>query len=130
MNIKINTTWDDGVIIGGVGIQKQQKSTAGKSGERRTTVAELKRMAVDPEYRRMGVAKALLDTAIEFAKQQGYDVIILDTSEIQQEAMRFYLKCGFEEIGVTRLLFSSSVLSDTITRSQHKGDLLDPIPRD
>ncbi|XP_023932654.1 uncharacterized protein LOC112042394 [Lingula anatina] len=92
----------DGVIIGGVGIQKQQKSTAGKSGERRTTVAELKRMAVEPEYRRMGVAKALLDTAIEFAKQQGYDVIILDTSEIQQEAMRFYLKCGFEEIGVTR----------------------------
>ncbi|XP_013390719.1 N-acetyltransferase 8-like [Lingula anatina] len=90
----------DGVIIGATGIQEQQKAPMGKPREGRYTVAVLKRMAVEPVYRRKVVAKALLDTAIEFAKEQGYDVMVLYTIEIQFEAMCFYLKHGFEKKGV------------------------------
>ncbi|XP_013390720.1 N-acetyltransferase 8-like [Lingula anatina] len=91
----------DGVIIGATGIQEQQMAPVDKSGERRGTVAVLKRMAVESAYRRMGVAKALLDTAIEFAKEQCYDVMVLYTIEVQFEATCFYLKHGFEKKGVT-----------------------------
>ncbi|XP_013390709.1 uncharacterized protein LOC106159075 [Lingula anatina] len=88
----------DKKIIAAVGIQ--EKSSTGNSPEaKQTSVAVLQRLVVEPEYRRMGVADALIKTALEFCKEQKYEEVILDTSEVQHDAMRYYSKRGFVEIG-------------------------------
>jgi len=54
------------------------------------------RMAVLPEYRRMGIATALLQALLRVAKQRGYKEICLSA---QQGIMGLYRKQGFEPVG-------------------------------
>ena len=54
------------------------------------------RLAVLREYRRQGVATALLRHLLDLAKQRGYERIALSA---QQSVMEFYLKQGFEPVG-------------------------------
>ena len=65
----------------------------GKSGE---VVGRLRRMAVLPEFRRLGVAKQLLDTLLSYAKQVGYKQIVLLTTSAQEAAIKFYTKHDFQ----------------------------------
>ena len=59
----------------------------------------LRRMRVTEAWRRKGVAKALLDEAIDFCRSCGYDHLILDTTEHQTAAQRLYEKAGFVRLG-------------------------------
>jgi putative acetyltransferase len=61
-------------------------------------VAELKRMYVNPDYRRRGVAQQLMDVSLTFAKQAGYQTVRLDTLCTMIPAMTLYRKNGFMEI--------------------------------
>ena len=54
------------------------------------------RMAVLIEYRRQGIASALLQQLLDVAKQQGHQHISLSA---QQSVTDFYLKHGFAPIG-------------------------------
>jgi len=63
-----------------------------------STVAELKRMYVNPDYRRRGVAQQLMDVSLMFAKQAGYQSVRLDTLCTMIPAMTLYRKNGFIEI--------------------------------
>ncbi|XP_013390743.1 probable N-acetyltransferase camello [Lingula anatina] len=87
----------DDKIIGCAGIQ--EASPTNGLDESPGTVAELRWMVVEAEYRRFGAASALLGNAIEFCKTRGYKELTLVTSEVQNNAICFYLKYGFEEIG-------------------------------
>jgi len=60
---------------------------------------ELKRLYVKPEYRRQGIAEALLDRIIEEARESGYSCMVLDTMPGLKEAIRLYEKKGFYRIG-------------------------------
>ena len=71
-------------VIGMVGIEKHSKS-----------IAELRRMVVDHLSRRRGVGRYLLARAEEHCGRFGYRQIILNTSELQQPAMRFYEANGY-----------------------------------
>lgn len=55
--------------------------------------AYLGNMYVKPEFRRRGIASALLDRAVSEAKSLGCERILLHSSE---EGRRIYEKCGFE----------------------------------
>jgi GNAT superfamily N-acetyltransferase len=74
----------DGAVVGMAGIERQ---SAGK--------AELRRMIVDRAHRRRGIARALLAAAESFCRDAGYVFIVLNTSELQQPAMRLYEASGY-----------------------------------
>lgn len=61
-------------------------------------IAELKRMYVQPAQRGKGLAKDLLQKAINFAKQAGYKKIRLDTLATMTPAINLYKQFGFYEI--------------------------------
>lgn len=54
------------------------------------TTAEIKRMRVTRTHRRRGVARLLVDIAEDFCRRNGYQRIILDTTNRQQPAQRLY----------------------------------------
>ena len=61
-------------------------------------VAELQRIAVAPEWRRRGVAAALLDAVAAIAVPAGADRILLEVREDNAAALSFYAAHGFVEV--------------------------------
>lgn len=62
------------------------------------TYAEVKRMYVDPQYRGLGFAKALLNHLIAYTQAQHISCLRLETGIYQIEAMALYEKLGFVRI--------------------------------
>lgn len=58
-------------------------------------VAKLKRMFVLIDYHGSGVGQKLLNYAIDFAKNQGFVKIILNTHKLMKRAHKFYEKNNF-----------------------------------
>jgi GNAT superfamily N-acetyltransferase len=58
-------------------------------------VAEIKRMYVDPAFRGLGVARALLRRLIDDARAAGYGRLQLETAVWMVEAHALYRSCGF-----------------------------------
>ena len=52
--------------------------------------------AVSPEFRGMGVGRALMNRAIEWAKHQNFPGITLETQDNNVPACRLYARCGFK----------------------------------
>ena len=50
---------------------------------------------VDPEYRRRGVGRALLDATLEFLKSRGAPRVVLTTAEHNDPAQRLFAGVGF-----------------------------------
>lgn len=61
-------------------------------------VAELQRIAVDPDVRRRGVASELLDEVVARARTAGADRVLLEVREGNAGAIAFYAARGFAEI--------------------------------
>ena len=59
--------------------------------------ALLKKVYVKEAYRGKGIAQQLLNMCLQYAKDQGYDYIILETYERLTRARNFYSKNGFLE---------------------------------
>ena len=59
-------------------------------------------IAVFPEYRRKGVATALIERACECAKEHGTDFISLEVRPSNVSALALYEKFGFEEMGLRK----------------------------
>jgi ribosomal protein S18 acetylase RimI-like enzyme len=63
------------------------------------TVAELKRMYVDPAHRGHGLGNALLQRAISSARDQQCHEIVLDTATAMTAAQQLYESAGFARTG-------------------------------
>ncbi len=74
-------------IIGGVAFRNFE-----------TSVCEMKRLFVYPEFQRMGFGKKLSEAIIKLAKEQGYKKMRLDTIEKLTTAIKIYQDLGFYEI--------------------------------
>ena len=61
-------------------------------------VAEIKRMYVRLGYRRHGYARAMLVAAENRARLLGYTAIVLETGQVQPEAMALYVGHGYQPI--------------------------------
>ena len=61
-------------------------------------VVELKLMFVLPKYQGRGYGKMLLNHAIDYAREQGYSKICLDTRRQFGAAQHLYRSNGFKEI--------------------------------
>lgn len=58
--------------------------------------AWLRRMAVTHDYRRKGIASALLDEVFRFCHEKNYSGVELITTECHDVAREFYVRKGFE----------------------------------
>jgi putative acetyltransferase len=77
----------DGVLLGGAGIYP----TAGLDSD----TCELVKMYLIPEVRRQGLGKMLIEHCINFARNQGYKQIYLETMPELSRAISLYEKMGF-----------------------------------
>ncbi len=70
----------------------------GAPEDRNRATAVLLRLFVRPESRRLGAARLLVGAAIAFAREAGFERLVLDTEKRQLEAAyRLYRSLGFEE---------------------------------
>lgn len=87
---ELNKYWvaenEEGVVVAGVGIGKLD----GVDG-----ICELQKMYCIKEARGTGVAKQLINTALDYAKKY-YKKCYLETLDNMIEAQKFYEKNGFE----------------------------------
>ncbi|KAF9949085.1 hypothetical protein BGZ72_009067 [Mortierella alpina] len=59
--------------------------------------AELRRLSVHPDYRRLGISKILVEKLVAHAVENGFKRVILSTTMVQKEALMGYIRCGFEK---------------------------------
>jgi tRNA dimethylallyltransferase len=68
------------------------------------TLAEIKRMRVQPDFQRRGFGQAILSALEERAHQLGYKELTLDTTTKQLPARALYEKNGYKETGRWRIV--------------------------
>jgi putative acetyltransferase len=76
---------DNGRLSGMFGLE----TTAGGSA------MELRRMYVDPDLRRRGIARAMLTFAEDECRRRGFKRLELSTSEVQTAALSLYRNSGY-----------------------------------
>lgn len=81
-------TTEDGQLKGFVGLRNQGDGHA-----------VLKRLAVLPEYEGQGTGRALVSELIEWARQNGFDRITLQTGGDEEAKAKIYEKVGFVVTG-------------------------------
>lgn len=87
--------------------------------------AELKRVWADPEFRRQGLARRIVEALEQAAEAQGYTRVYLTTGFRQPEARDLYLSLGY------RPLFDPEVpgeLYATLPFEKHIGALRGQVP--
>ena len=62
-------------------------------------VSEMKRLYVKPKFRGFGIAKSLVDSLIQKAKEANYSIIKLDTLSTMTAAIALYTSFGFVPTG-------------------------------
>ena len=64
-------------------------------------------IAVEEDYREMGIASELLDIAYDMSQERGVTSINLEVRESNEAAIRLYEKEGFEKIGLRKNFYSN-----------------------
>ncbi len=84
----------DGVVAGTVGLRKVDEETW-----------EFTKMAVDPAFRRKGIAEAISYASFKKAKQLGATRIILYSNTLNTGAIKLYEKLGFLHVPVEQGIY-------------------------
>ncbi len=63
-----------------------------------TTICEMKRLYMRPEFRGRGIGRVLTESLIAAAREIGYETMRLDTLPSMREAHELYRQIGFREI--------------------------------
>lgn len=61
--------------------------------------ADIESLAVDPDYQRMGIGKALMERIERMMVEHGISTSILEVRDRNSEAISFYQWLGYETIG-------------------------------
>lgn len=75
---------------------------------------DITNVAVSHIYRRKGVAKTIMESVIQFAKEQEMDCITLEVRESNSPAIALYEKMGFKNIGVRKNFYEKPIESAII----------------
>ncbi len=75
---------------------------------------ELRRIYVHPDWHGRGVADALVAESLRHALVQGHDVVWLGTNEMNDRAVAFYRKHGFEVVGSKTFRVGTAVEHDHV----------------
>jgi ribosomal-protein-alanine N-acetyltransferase len=83
-------------------------------------VVDLQRVGVHPDEQRHGIARALLQTALERARADGADRMLLEVSDGNAAALAFYTTEGFVEIDRRRRYYRDG--SDALVLCRYVGE--------
>jgi ribosomal-protein-alanine acetyltransferase len=72
-------------------------------------VADLIRIAVRPDARRSGTARALLGSLRELAAERGAERMMLEVADTNEPALGFYVASGFAEVARRRNYYGGGV---------------------
>jgi len=64
-------------------------------------IAELRRLRVAPEMRRMGIGLQLCRLVIEWSRHEGYRILVVNTTTPQLPALALYRNLGFRDAGIS-----------------------------
>lgn len=81
------------------GIQSIVDTATDNTNSNTDNIAEIMRLCVSVNARRIGIASALMETLIKFCINHGYKTIVATTMNVLNEAMEFYEAAGFQMIG-------------------------------
>ncbi|XP_039729281.1 putative N-acetyltransferase 8B [Pteropus medius] len=81
----------EGQVVGMVGALPAEEPTLRKKQ------VELFHLSVASECRGQGIAKALVRTLLQFARDQGYSEVVLATTMLQVSALALYESMGFQK---------------------------------
>ena len=73
-------------------------------------------LAVLPTYQRQGIAAALMERLIQFARERGMEQVILTC---KQEKLAYYSKFGFQNRGVSNSTHGGAVWYDMVLEMQN-----------
>jgi carbonic anhydrase len=68
----------------------------------RAGVCEMKRLFVRDGFRGSGCGRALVESVIAWARNAGYQRMLLDTLPAMEQAQRLYARLGFREVAAYR----------------------------
>lgn len=92
-----------GKVVGSVFVMRQSD-----------TIAKLRLLYVEPETRGLGIGKLLVNTAIGFAKNTGYETLALWTNAQLESARFIYEKAGFQKVSEEpHTMFGKSMVGET-----------------
>lgn len=84
-NATFLVAWEGDRVIGSGALVPRENGTA-----------EIVRMSVAADQRRKGVGRQILQKLCEQAKRNGYERIVLETTETWAEVIEFYQRFGFQ----------------------------------
>ena len=79
--------------------QMPQNMPLANEWRQRDDLAQLTRLSVHPAVWRSGVGTRLVETAIEWCREEGFRTVALNTTSPQKPALQLYRKLGFREVG-------------------------------
>ena len=82
----------EGQVVGMVGAMPVEERPLQKKEQ-----LELFHLCVASDHRRQGIAKALIRTVLQFARDQSYRQVVLSTSVLQHSALALYQHMGFQK---------------------------------
>ncbi|MCL2517112.1 MAG: ribosomal protein S18-alanine N-acetyltransferase [Oscillospiraceae bacterium] len=66
-------------------------------------------IAVHPDYRRMGIANALIEKVLEYSRVNGIKLLMLEVRESNAAAIKLYEKFGFREVGRRKRYYKNPI---------------------
>lgn len=107
---------EDGIILGGMSLNEEYTEGYEKVNWRiDARVGEflsLHALGIMPEGRGRGLAKQLVNFAIEFAKENNYKAIRIDVYGVNDVAKKLYPSVGFEFVEQVQLYYEDTGLAD------------------
>ena len=92
-------------------------------GTTQSPVPYLEGWYVDPKYRGMGIGKALIKSAEDFALKKGFDELASDAELSNESSIEIHKKIGFKEVGRTVNFVKTIKQSDVdITEQTNAAD--------
>ncbi|HET7598909.1 MAG TPA: ribosomal protein S18-alanine N-acetyltransferase [Gemmatimonadales bacterium] len=107
----IKASWTFGLVV-----ETAESVVAYLIGREAAGTGEVLNLAVDPPYRRRGLARALLDTALGVFQRRGADEVFLEVRESNAAARSLYGERGFEPVGTRRAYYRNPVEDALVLR--------------
>lgn len=67
---------------------------------------DIANVAVDANFRRCGIGKALIERVLDYCKAQAVSTLTLEVRESNRSAISLYAKCGFEKVGIRKNFYT------------------------
>ena len=113
---KLFQPWNDDIKAWGIvknGALIAVIETAAETWSNRLRVTEL---WIDDAYHRQGIGTALMDIALDRAREENRRAVILETQSCNEAAIAFYLAYGFTLMGFDACCYSNNDLQNKEVR--------------